>query len=314
MICAKATTHLGSFGYRGDVWVEVRGLWVTLHQEHTDVVEQGLAGVCIPHLGQLLQVAQLKTPGLEAHEASLTLDNMTFKVDASWGMLTLHPLRKFPMANTVARMYRKVWLAESCSMANLRWKRGSAISWKGGGYRSRADGCYTWGTKSIHLCKSGMLLLSLCSCIPVPRSRSREQRPTAEAWSSGRRSARESAGRARLEPEGSGGSGSEQPWSDPALPLLALSPVVAVFERERDGVSRTISDETRLKPFWFPYLEILPVQHRGVHAVDGGWEEVGRRQAAQGDGDDVASLHPQHGHWWWFLGWNKKNHFLLAHF
>lgn len=67
MICAKGTTHLGSFGYRGDVWVEVRGLWVTLHQEYTDMVEQGLAGVCIPHLGQLLQVTQLKAPGLEAH-------------------------------------------------------------------------------------------------------------------------------------------------------------------------------------------------------------------------------------------------------
>lgn len=48
--------------------------------------------------------------------------------------------------------------------------------------------------------------------------------------------------------------------------------------------------------FCFPYLNILSVQHSGVHAIDSRREEVGRWQAVQGDGDDMTSLHPQHRH------------------
>lgn len=42
------------------------------------------------------------------------------------------------------------------------------------------------------------------------------------------------------------------------------------------------------------YLNILSVQHAAVHAVDSRGEEAGRRQAAQCNGYDVTSLHPQH--------------------
>lgn len=42
------------------------------------------------------------------------------------------------------------------------------------------------------------------------------------------------------------------------------------------------------------YLNVLSVQHTAVHAVDSRGEEAGRGQAAQGDGDDVTPLHPQH--------------------
>ncbi len=41
------------------------------------------------------------------------------------------------------------------------------------------------------------------------------------------------------------------------------------------------------------YLYVLPVQHTAVHAVDGRGEEAGRGQAAQSDGYDVTSFHPQ---------------------
>lgn len=58
------TTHLASLSNSSDVRVEVGRLRVQLHQEHADVVQQGLASVCIPHLGQLPQVTQLKTTGL----------------------------------------------------------------------------------------------------------------------------------------------------------------------------------------------------------------------------------------------------------
>lgn len=58
------TTHLAGFSNSSDVRVEVGRLRVELHQEHTDVVQQGLASVRIPHLGQLPQVTQLKTSGL----------------------------------------------------------------------------------------------------------------------------------------------------------------------------------------------------------------------------------------------------------
>lgn len=44
----------------------------------------------------------------------------TLKIENKDDQLTLHPLRKLPMANTVARTHLKVWLAESCSMANFR--------------------------------------------------------------------------------------------------------------------------------------------------------------------------------------------------
>lgn len=57
-------------------------------------------------------------------KGALKMDNK----DEDHCALTLHPLRKLPIANTVARIHLKVWLAASCSMANFRWKRGSAIS------------------------------------------------------------------------------------------------------------------------------------------------------------------------------------------
>lgn len=60
----SAATHLASFSNSSDVRVEVRRLRVELHQKHTHVVQQGLTSVCIPHLGQLSQVTQLKTTGL----------------------------------------------------------------------------------------------------------------------------------------------------------------------------------------------------------------------------------------------------------
>ncbi len=132
-----ATTHLASFSNSSDVRVEVRRLRVELHQEHTDVVQQGLASVRVPHLGQLPQVTQLKTTGLgiskmccENYYYLLTLKSALKMDNKDWdhSALTLHPLRKLPIANTVARMHLNVWLAASCSMANFRWKRGSAIS------------------------------------------------------------------------------------------------------------------------------------------------------------------------------------------
>ena len=75
-----ATTHLASFSNSGDVRVEVRGLWVELQQEHTDVVKQGLAGVCVPHLRQLAQVTQLKTAGLGTLKRDVKMLGETKKV------------------------------------------------------------------------------------------------------------------------------------------------------------------------------------------------------------------------------------------
>lgn len=46
-------------------------------------------------------------------------------------VLTLEPLRKFPMASSVARILLKVWLEASCSMPSFRSNRGSAISCRG---------------------------------------------------------------------------------------------------------------------------------------------------------------------------------------
>lgn len=48
---------------------------VELHQEHTDVVQQWLASVCIPHLGQLPQVTQLETAGLGMLKCIVRLTN-----------------------------------------------------------------------------------------------------------------------------------------------------------------------------------------------------------------------------------------------
>lgn len=39
-------------------------MWVELQQQHADVMQQWLASVCVPHLGQLPQVAQLESSGL----------------------------------------------------------------------------------------------------------------------------------------------------------------------------------------------------------------------------------------------------------
>jgi len=63
-----ALRHLAGFGNRGDVGVEVGGLRVELQQQHADVEQQRLAGVRVPHLGKLLQVTQLKAPGLTLRE------------------------------------------------------------------------------------------------------------------------------------------------------------------------------------------------------------------------------------------------------
>lgn len=42
------------------------------------------------------------------------------------------------------------------------------------------------------------------------------------------------------------------------------------------------------------YLNVLSVQYAAVHAVNSRRKEARRRQAAQGDGYDVAPLHSQH--------------------
>lgn len=67
-------THLAGFGDSSDVRVEVRGLRVELHQQHADVVQQRLASVCIPHLGQLPQVTQLKATSLGTFEHVIKSD------------------------------------------------------------------------------------------------------------------------------------------------------------------------------------------------------------------------------------------------
>lgn len=100
-------------------------------------MQQGLAGVCVPHLGQFAQVTQLKTTSLGILKDERTTNTLRLKtVLRMHGIkvtdhtaLTLHPFRKLPIASTVARIHLKVWLADSCSMASFRWKRGSAISW-----------------------------------------------------------------------------------------------------------------------------------------------------------------------------------------
>lgn len=99
-------------------------------------MQQGLAGVCVPHLGQFAQVTQLKTTSLgilkgERTKSSLRLKTVLRIMDgvSDRTALTLHPFRKLPIASTVARIHLKVWLADSCSIASFRWKRGSAISW-----------------------------------------------------------------------------------------------------------------------------------------------------------------------------------------
>lgn len=58
------STHLAGFGDGRDVGVEVGGLRIELQQEGADVVEQRLAGVSVPHLGELAQVAQLEAASL----------------------------------------------------------------------------------------------------------------------------------------------------------------------------------------------------------------------------------------------------------
>lgn len=124
-------THLAGFSDGSDVRVQVGRMRVELHEEHTDVVQQWLASVRVLHGGQLPQVTQLKTPGLSGGKHTVHVCSISSAQvhDTELGhKLTLHPLRKLPMANTVARIYLKVWLADSCSMASLRWKRGSAIS------------------------------------------------------------------------------------------------------------------------------------------------------------------------------------------
>lgn len=54
------------------------------------------------------------------------------------------------------------------------------------------------------------------------------------------------------------------------------------------------------------YLDILPVQHTAVHAVDSRGEEARRGQAAQGNGYDVAPLHTQHWDWRLLLCWDTE--------
>lgn len=90
-------------------------MWVELQQQDADVVQQGLAGVCVPHLGELPQVTQLKTTGLEIRnpqeqksEVCINLKKGSRKSWSDHDTLTLHPLRKLPMASTVARIHLKV--------------------------------------------------------------------------------------------------------------------------------------------------------------------------------------------------------------
>lgn len=60
----SSATHLAGLCDGSDVGVEVGGLRVELQQQRADVEQQRLAGVRVPHLGQLPQVTQLKAPGL----------------------------------------------------------------------------------------------------------------------------------------------------------------------------------------------------------------------------------------------------------
>ena len=41
------------------------------------------------------------------------------------------------------------------------------------------------------------------------------------------------------------------------------------------------------------YLDVLSVQHTGVHAVDGRGQKAGRGQATEGYGDDITALYTQ---------------------
>lgn len=67
-------SDLAGFSDCSDVRVQVGGMWVELHEEHADMVQQWLASVCVLDGGQLPQVTELKATGLCREHHTFQMD------------------------------------------------------------------------------------------------------------------------------------------------------------------------------------------------------------------------------------------------